>query len=167
MRYPGENDEWTDEQRMEWQANNMAPRILMPIQTFKIKVDELYKQYDYENNPLKVAVLTCIADELAKFYGVSRQSALIRMTETGYTEARMVLQQLEDQDFHSYISLEDVFYEYSNNSDFRSLLDSGQFKYVEGYVIINDEKYIQTDASGKYTLTEYAWDNLSECIFAI
>lgn len=77
IRYPGEDDEWTDEQRMEWQANNMAPRILMPVQTFKIKVDELYKQYDYENTPLKVAVLTCIADELAKFYGVSRQSALI------------------------------------------------------------------------------------------
>lgn len=163
IRYPGENDEWTDEQRMEWQANNMAPRILMPVQTFKIKVDELYKQYDYENTPLKVAVLTCIADELAKFYGVSRQSALIRMTETGYLEARMVLNQLEEQDFHSYISLEDVFYEYSNNKDFRRLLDSGQFRYVDGYVIINDDKYIQIDESGKYSLTEYAWDNLSEC----
>lgn len=163
IRYPGENDEWTDEQRMEWQANNMAPRILMPVQTFKIKVDELYKQYDYENTPLKVAVLTCIADDLAKFYGVSRQSALIRMTETGYLEARMVLNQLEEQDFHSYISLEDVFYEYSNNKDFRRLLDSGQFRYVDGYVIINDDKYIQIDESGKYSLTEYAWDNLAEC----
>lgn len=163
MRYPGENDEWTDEQRMEWQANNMAPRILMPIQTFKIKVDELYKQYDYANNPPDVSVLTCIADELAKFYGVSRQSALIRMTETGYLEARIALNQLEEKDCHSYISLEDVFYEYSNNSDFRRLLDSGQFKYVEGYVIINDDKYIQIDESGKYSLTEYAWDNLSEC----
>lgn len=163
MRYPGENDEWTDEQRMEWQANNMAPRILMPIQTFKIKVDELYKQYDYENNPLKVAVLTCIADELAKFYGVSRQSALIRMTETGYLEARMVLNHLEEKDCHSHISLEDVFYEYSNNRDFRKLLDSGQFKYVEGYVIINDEKYIQSNEAGEYSLTEYAWNNLSEC----
>lgn len=163
MRYPGENDEWTDEQRMEWQANNMAPRILMPIQTFKIKVDELYKQYDYANNPPDVSVITCIADELAKFYGVSRQSALIRMTETGYLEARIALNQLEEKDCHSYISLEDVFYEYSNNSDFRRLLDSGQFKYVEGYVIINDDKYIQMDESGKYSLTEYAWDNLSEC----
>ena len=154
---------------MEWQANNMAPRILMPIQTFKIKVDELYKKYDYENTPLKIAALTCIADELAKFYGVSRQSALIRMTETGFLEARMVLNQLEEQDCHSYISLEDVFYEYSKNSDFRKLLDSGQFKYVEGYVVINDEKYIQIDESGKYSLTEYAWDNLSECtlIFSV
>ncbi len=62
MVYPDEKDEWTDERRMEWQANNLAPRILMPIQTFTVKVDEL-----------------------ADFYGVSRQSALIRMTETGYS----------------------------------------------------------------------------------
>ena len=56
MSCPYDNEEWTDEQRMEWQTNNLAPRILMPIQTFKIKVDELYKRYDYENNPLKIPV---------------------------------------------------------------------------------------------------------------
>lgn len=163
MVYPDDNEEWTDEQRMEWQANNLAPRILMPIQTFKIKVDELYKQYDYANNPLKIAVLTCIADELANFYGVSRQSALIRMTETGYSEARSVLQQINEKDWHSYVSLEDVFYEYSTNDDFRALLDSGRFKYVDGYVVINNENYIQLDASGSATLTDYAWENLGEC----
>lgn len=163
MSYPSEYEEWTDEQRMEWQANNMAPRILMPIQTFKIKVDELYQKYNYDDNTLKAAVLTCIADELAKFYGVSRQSALIRMKETGYPEAQLVLQQLEEQENHAYISREDVFYEYSTNESFRELLDSGKFKYVDGYIIINDKKYIQKDESGKYTLTKYAWDNLEEC----
>ena len=53
MVYPIESEEWTDEQRMEWQANNLAPRILMPIETFKIKVDQLYQQYSYEDTPLK------------------------------------------------------------------------------------------------------------------
>lgn len=163
MSYPSEYEEWTDEQRMEWQANNMAPRILMPIQTFKVKVDELYQKYNYDDTPLKVDVLTCIADELAKFYGVSRQSALIRMKETGYPEAQLVLQQLDEKNNHSFISREDVFYEYSTNESFRELLDSGKFKYVDGYIIINDEKYILKDETGKYTLTEYAWDNLTEC----
>lgn len=163
ISYPFEFEEWTDEQRMEWQANNMAPRILMPIQTFKVKVDELYQKYNYDDTPLKVDALTCIADELAKFYDVSRQSALIRMKETGYPEAQLVLQQLDKQNNHSFISREDVFYEYSTNESFRELLDSGKFKYVDGYIIINDEKYILKDETGKYTLTEYAWDNLTEC----
>lgn len=163
MVYPDDKEEWTDEQRMEWQANNLAPRILMPIQTFTIKVDELYQQYDYANNPLKIAVLTCIADELADFYGVSRQSALIRMTETGYPEARSVLQAINEKEWHTHVSLEDVFYEYSTNDDFRKLLDSGRFKYVDGYVVINDEKYITTGEDGAATLSEYAWENLDEC----
>lgn len=163
MVYPDDKEEWTDEQRMEWQANNLAPRILMPIQTFTIKVDELYQRYDYANNPLKIAVLTCIADELADFYGVSRQSALIRMTETGYPEARSVLQAINEKEWHTHVSLEDVFYEYSTNDDFRKLLDSGRFKYVDGYVVINDEKYITTGEDGAATLSEYAWENLDEC----
>ena len=163
MTYPKTNEEWTDEQRMEWQANNLAPRILMPLESFKKKVGELYLKYDFEHSELKVATLTTIADDLAKFFVVSRQSALIRMTETGYPEAQMVLQQFDDNNVHSYISLEDVFYEYSNNRDFRKLLDSGKFRYVEGYVIINDDKYIQTDGNGKPSLTEYAWGNLAEC----
>ena len=163
MVYPNDNEEWTDEQRMEWQANNLAPRILMPIQTFTVKVNELYKQYDYVNTPLKIAVLTCIADELADFYGVSRQSALIRMTETGYPEARSVLQAINENDWHKHVSLDDVFYEYSTNEDFRNLLDTGKFKYVDGYVIINDEKFIAPGEDGNISLTEYAWAHLDEC----
>jgi len=31
---------WSDEERMEWQANNIAPRILMPANTFKLKAEE-------------------------------------------------------------------------------------------------------------------------------
>lgn len=92
ITYPEQDTEWSNEQIMEWQANSMAPRILMPISTFRQKVQELYKQYDYKNTPLKLAVLTCIADELASFYGVSRQSALIRMMETGFKEAASVYQ---------------------------------------------------------------------------
>lgn len=165
MVYPGEKEEWTDEQRMEWQANNLAPRILMPIQTFTVKVDDLYNQYRFDrtDSSTMLITLTAIADELADFYGVSRQSALIRMTETGYPEARSVLQAINEKDWHSYVSLEDVFYEYSTNSEFRTLLDSGRFKYIDGYVVINDEKYIQLDENGASTLTDYAWENLDEC----
>lgn len=163
MAYPGEEDEWTDEQRMEWQANSMAPRILMPKKTFRMKVEELYKQYDYRNSPIKKVVLTAVADELAKFYGVSRQSALIRMMETGYKEAVTVYQYDETSPYHGYVSLSDAFYEYCSNSEFRKLIDCGLFRYVDSYVVINDEKYIAVDEDGKYSLTDYAWDNLNEC----
>lgn len=145
MVYPGKDDEWTDEQRMEWQANSMAPRILMPLRTFQMKVDELYKQYDYANSSLKIAVLTCIADDLAKFYGVSRQSALIRMMETGYKEAASIYNYDSDSPFHNYVSQSDAFYAYCADSEFRKLVDSGLFRYVNGYFAIDDEQFISKD----------------------
>ena len=163
MVYPGKDDEWTDEQRMEWQANSMAPRILMPQRTFRMKVDELYKQYDYANTPLKIAVLTCIADDLAKFYGVSRQSALIRMMETGYKEAASVYNYDSDSPFHNYVSQSDAFYAYCADSEFRKLVDSGLFRYVNGYFVIDDEQFVGKDENGTYALTDYAWSHLSEC----
>ena len=43
----------------------------------------------------------------------------------------------------------------STAEDFRKLIDSGRFKYVDGYVVINDEKYITADETGKSILTEY------------
>lgn len=67
--YPPKGEKWTDEQRMEWQANSIAPRILMPLKTFRQKVDELYSKYDYFSSPIKPTVLRCIADDLASFYG--------------------------------------------------------------------------------------------------
>ena len=94
MVYPQKNAEWSDVQRMEWQANNMAPRILMPYRTFRMKVDELLKNYNYENSPIKPTVLTAVAEELREFYGVSRQSVLIRMMETGYKDAAKVEENL-------------------------------------------------------------------------
>ena len=163
MAYPGKDDEWTDEQRMEWQANSMAPRILMPIKTFRMKVEELYEKYDYRKSPIKLVVLTMVADELAKFYGVSRQSVLIRMMETGYKEAATIYLYDEESPYHGYVSQSDAFYEYCSNPEFRELVDSGLFRYVDGYFVINDEKYISVDEDGKYSLTDTAWANLSEC----
>lgn len=164
ISYPASAEEWTDEQRMEWQANNMAPRILMPIQTFQRKVRELYDQYNYANSDFKIAVLTNIADELADFYAVSRQSALIRMTETGFPEAATVLQSVSNGSFHTCLTREDAFFVYSNNADIRNLVDSGLFAYIEGYFIINNPQYIDRDESGNCTISTYAWFHLEECV---
>lgn len=163
MVYPEKYDEWTDVQRMEWQANNMAPRILMPIKPFQMKVRELYKAYRYDDTPLKMAVLTCVADDLANFYGVSRQSALIRMMETGFTEAASVYNYEDASPYHSYIDTNEAFYEYKSNIEFRKLIDSGRFKYVDGYFVVNDGQFLEEDEEGNLTLSDYAWSHLDEC----
>lgn len=163
MTYPTEENKWTDEERMEWQANNVTPRILMPIQTFVPATKVLYEKYDYANTPLKVPALTCIADELAVLYKVSRQSVLIRMKETGFPEANIVLNKLANKYQPNTLSIEEAFLEYTENATFRNVLDSGNFIFVDGYFVLNDSKYISISADDTYSLTEYAWEHLDEC----
>jgi len=103
--------EWqnkTDEDWMEWQANGIAPRILMPKQTVRPKILSLSDRYDYlrsqgnEYPPYECsqeelilaisehASVHCtdkqiwIRDRLADFYKVSKQSAGIRMIELNF-----------------------------------------------------------------------------------
>lgn len=43
------------------------------------------------------------------------------------------------------------------------LIDSDLFKYVDGYYVINDAQFLETDEEGRYSLTDYAWAHLEEC----
>jgi len=63
----------TDEDWMEWQATNIAPRILMPAHMFEVKFNEIYC-----NQPRWAVV-----KELAEFFVVSKESAGIRLSELG------------------------------------------------------------------------------------
>lgn len=162
--YPSENEPWTDEQRMEWQANKIAPRILMPLSTFTVKVQELMTEYDYENATDKDSVMECIIDELADFYRVSRQSAKIRLIDIGYAEAANVYNYAPNAEpCFSVISSRDAFYEYHDNPEFRELINSGLFVYANNFFVINDPKYVIIRPDGSFAMTDYGWKNLGEC----
>jgi len=159
------NGDWSDEDKMEWQANKIAPRILMPIETVRIKIEVLYQKYDFYNNDSeKAAILECVIDELADFFKVSKQSAKIRMLDLGYKEAASVYNYENGfTPYFSSISTRDAFYEYCDNEEFRRVIDTGLFCYADGYFAINDEKYVTASDDGGYSLTDYAWSNLAEC----
>lgn len=164
--YRSEEDKtpWTDEERMEWQANHVAPRILMPIQTVRIKIEELYAKYGYyENETDRTMILECVIDELSEFYKVSKQSAKIRMIDLGYKEADTVYNYDGFVPYFTGINPRDAFYEYCDNEDFFNILNTGLFRYVDGTYVIDNEKYITQDNDEEYSLTDYARKNLQEC----
>jgi hypothetical protein len=72
---------WTDRDWMEWQANSIAPRILMPRETFLPKFDELIQFGRNSRNLEGPSLIEWLVNELARFYNVSKQSAAIRMKE--------------------------------------------------------------------------------------
>jgi len=75
---------WTDEDWMEWQANGIAPRILMPKKTFPQQIENIKRDI------VSVEGLHHLADKAiikraADFFRVSLQSATIRVEELGIT----------------------------------------------------------------------------------
>jgi len=159
ITYPGINQEWTDKQRMEWQANKIAPKILMPRKQFIQKTEELLNKFDFYNCYDKKNTLEDIIAELASFYQVSKQSAGIRLGETGSSEVKSILAPPVVK-----MPEEALFYEYCVNADFRALIDSGCFRYINGYLALDDKKYVQPGRSGVDELTQYAKEHLAECV---
>ncbi len=76
---------WTDEDWMEWQANNVAPRILMPRETVRLVFDQMCEES--LRNPFVAKKLRpqseWVIEQTAGFYKVSKQAAEIRLKELG------------------------------------------------------------------------------------
>ena len=170
---------WSDEEKMEYQARTIAPKILMPKVAAMKKLDELYSAALKINSTSdRFSVTQEVIDEFANFYHVSKQSATIRMTELGYPEAREFCGNYGNQNHQrrehkrrnscakirqQRISAENAFELYISNEFLRAALDTGAFRYVDGYFVLNDEKYLVRDANGKWRMTEYAQTHLAKC----
>ncbi|GHV36111.1 hypothetical protein FACS18949_15130 [Clostridia bacterium] len=164
-RTPKRGKSWTDESRLEWQANSIAPRILMPKEPFKVKAMEFMARRGYlAGEYYSAAALDAVIRDLAAFFAVSKQSVSIRLVEVGLISRAEQLGAAAMSCFRTTtsISLNDAFREYRENTDFRELVDSGAFRYVERHFVLNDNRYI-AELYGRAALTNYARSHQSEC----
>jgi hypothetical protein len=170
--------QWTPEDWMEWHANGIAPRILMPRSMTIKKIEELIKKNELLFGTYdRLNIMENVVYELADFFQVSRIAAKIRMLDLGYKEVEGVYTYVDDHFISNYsfkadslhknqtysISLSDSFFEYYANPEFAKIIDSGNFIYVDGHYIINDSKYIKRLENGSIDLTDYAKLHVDEC----
>ena len=165
---------WNPVEWMEWQANRLAPRIMMPAKTTRQKIKELLTMYPKMSKQEK---LEHVIEDIAKFYGVSKVSAKIRLIDLGYKEAAGVLCYVNNHYVNSYafkpealkkmqtfeINFADAVRAYNENLKFKRLIESGQFLYVDSHFCFNDKKYIGENKQGGAALTKYAKEHLDEC----
>lgn len=78
---------WTQEDWMEWQANGIAPKILMPREMFRVQAETnaYLKLIKGGANAMHQFYFEMAVEEIAKFFNVSKQSASIRLNELGYS----------------------------------------------------------------------------------
>ena len=174
-----DSEKWKAVDWMEWQANGVAPHILMPTNTAIIKISELIEKYHIHFDGTDGYQIEEMISELADFYGLSKQAVKMRIREMGYAKIDGAFTYVNGQyvtpfsfdasalsDNQSFtISSADLFKAYCLNKDFRKAIDTGRFVYIEGHVCLDNEKYI-VRSDGHIKLTQYALSHIDECCFA-
>ncbi|HGK6268396.1 TPA: XRE family transcriptional regulator, partial [Streptococcus agalactiae] len=168
---------WTSLDWMEWQANGIAPRILMPKVQTRIKIRELFQTLTLVNPDISRSELVQeVVDNLATFFEVSRQAAKIRMIDLGFKEANGVYNYLDDRYMRNFafeleafdngssytITSNDLCFEYCFNESFRQIIDRNKFMYVDNHLCLKDKKFIYMTKDGPI-MTDYAYEHLDEC----
>jgi len=172
------NRKRTDTEWVEWHANALAPRILMPRKPFKQKADELIAWHKGNNRTNKLSdVIGAVITELSDFFGVSLLSAKIRMVDIGYTEAIGAFEYVDGQykPVHAFkagaisekqtftIPVKEGLAQYTANTVFRAVIDTGGFVYIDGHYVINAPKYVVANEHGILMMTDYALAHMDEC----
>jgi DNA-binding Xre family transcriptional regulator len=168
----------SDTEWMEWHANALAPRILMPRRMFKRKADEIISRHQRENGTGRLGdVIATVILDLSEFFGVSVQAAKIRMIDVGYIEAIGAHEYVDDRYVSPYsfaggaigknqtfsVPAVDGLVQYAFNDDFRQLIDSGDFVHTDSHYCINSPEYITRNEYGILEMTEYAKRHIDEC----
>jgi hypothetical protein len=168
----------TDLEWMEWHANAIAPRILMPRKPFKEKADEFIAWHKQNNSMSRLAeILPAVIAELSIFFEVSIQSARIRLLDIGYSEAIGVMEYVDGQYVppHSFkagalgekqtftVPMKDGLLQSAINPAFAAVLAKGDFVYIDGHYVINAPQYVSTSDFGILEMTDYALANMDEC----
>ncbi len=168
---------WTSLDWMEWQANGIAPRILMPKVQTRIKIRELFQTLTLVNTDISRSELVQeVVDNLATFFEVSRQAAKIRMIDLGFKEANGVYNYLDDRYMRNFafeleafdngssytITSNDLCFEYCFNESFRQIIDRNKFMYVDNHLCLKDKKFIYMTKDGPI-MTDYAYEHMDEC----
>lgn len=158
LKIDGSAHRWTSLERMEWQANSLAPRLLMPDWVTKFIANEWLLRYEPLSSNLR---MERTIDQLCRFFDVSRQMAKIRMKELGFEGAERAFAYYETRRYN--IGFDNAVREASRNPLFWKAIASGIYTYVENCFVVRDRKYIYRDQDGILRLTAYAKCHPDEC----
>lgn len=165
---------------MEWQANQLAPRILMPAKMTICKMESLQNKLYAEFPEMREAErFEKAVEELAQFFQVSVLAAKIRLVELGYDQAQGVRVYSNehylppfsfpkgtlkvDQTF--VIDEKNAVYVIFMNPMLRNLFFEGKIVYANSMVCLNTPKYIEASELDYPILTDYALEHVNECCF--
>lgn len=179
--YGKDKEKSTPLEWIEWQANTLAPKILMPASTTKKFIqDRLHNlRQSMPANTRDAEVMAQAILDTAAFFQVSRIAAKLRAIELGFEQAHGTFVYIEGKSiphfsFGSKIIGKNGSFVVDSISALRmifthpglySLYDEGRIVFVNNMLCINAPKYIQFNTEEHPEMTQYALDHVDECCF--
>lgn len=177
--YKKGTNELTEElEWMEWQANALAPKILIPAQTGRSKLIEILNRLNNGLSRIRSAYIMELAiSEFADFFKVSTAAAKIRAIELGFEQAAGVFNFVDNRNYPPFsfakgslkkdqtfiIDRNNAIFEATFNADISEDIKAGNFIHAGGMFVINDPQYVCIEEGSEATLTEYALEHVDEC----
>lgn len=167
-----------DYKRIEWQADNLAARILMPRKQMRDKLAVLIQNVKRDHPTMRRAcVLELAIKEVADFFDVSVESARIRALQLGFDQAAGVLRYIDGQYVipiwfpDGYLTNKQTFFidertknkSLQVNSKLKKAFENGTIVYINKMFVMNTPKFVRENENGVFQLTEYALEHAEEC----
>lgn len=165
---------------MEWQANQLAPRILMPAEmTKKVYNNALRDIYTSKPKTRFAEIMEDAIRFVSQFFQVSLFAAKLRLIELGYDVAQGAFVYCDGKYLPPFafskgaIGKNQTFVVDEKNAMFvlfmdptlRELYCDGKIVYANSMVCLNISKYIKLNENDMPILTEYALEHVDECCF--
>ena len=160
---------------MEWQANRGSFGLMMPLSMMRPEVskrmDALNSNSGHQGKKYDIIGRGIARDfDLPKFRVRARLIQMSRIAargslnyvDGGYIEPFAFDLKNGGGNYTFVLTRENLFEEYSSNKEFRALIDSGKYLFVDGHLCVNDERYIRKTPLG-LRLTEWANAHVDEC----
>lgn len=164
---------------IEWQANELAPKILMPASMTRKYIKDKFaalRRTTHENVRDAEIFQQTIASTAA-FFNVSKSSAKLRAAELGFEQANGVFVYVDGKYIKPFsfdknaLGKNETFVIDSvsaaklviDSPDLYALFLANKIVFVNNMLCINNEKYIQYDKDGFPSMTRYALDHADEC----
>lgn len=164
---------------IEWQANELAPKILMPASMTRKYIKDKFAalRRTTPENVRDAEVFQQTIDSTAAFFNVSRSSAKLRAAELGFEQAKGVFVYVDGKYIKPFsfdknaLGKNETFVIDSvsaaklviDSPDLYALFLANKIVFVNNMLCINNEKYIQYDKEGFPSMTRYALDHADEC----
>ena len=164
-------------EKMEQQANRLAPRIQMPAAPFKAKASDYIAKFMREISAHhEIEVMEAVIQQLSVEFVVSKQAAKIRLVELGFESAVGTFNFIDGHYVppHSYskgaisrnqtftISGRDAAIQRLVNPALHSLTQDGDYLFLENHYVFKAPMYIKKDSEGHLHLTKYARSHMDE-----